>query len=188
MQVPRCRHIKTNGLICRSPALAGEDRCFFHHHCRLRHQPFARQNSAQLRLSEGPNAAAPATLPPIPVAQLEDPESIQLAISVVTNAIITGAIELDRARLVLYGLQLASANIVKTKIEPSTHFDAYARSTVKSAPSEQDEHGGQTEPEELAILGYKVDLKANSTPVTIDPDSISDDTIDILTKFMRRHC
>ena len=30
MPIPLCRHIKSNKIICRSPALRGEAKCFFH--------------------------------------------------------------------------------------------------------------------------------------------------------------
>lgn len=44
---------------------------------------------------------------------LEDPESIQLTLSVVINALAVGSIEIKRASALLYGLQLASANAAR---------------------------------------------------------------------------
>jgi len=36
--VPLCTHIKTNGSLCRSPALAGEPLCFFHNRLQVTHK------------------------------------------------------------------------------------------------------------------------------------------------------
>jgi len=40
MQYPLCRHIKTNGIQCKSPALTAGLYCFFHERLYARHSPF----------------------------------------------------------------------------------------------------------------------------------------------------
>lgn len=49
---------------------------------------------------------------------LEDAESIQLAISLVINAIATSSLDTKRASALLYGLQLASANAARLQSRP----------------------------------------------------------------------
>ena len=51
--------------------------------------------------------------PGIELTPLEDRESIQVALSVVINALATGNLESKRATALLYGLQIASANSAK---------------------------------------------------------------------------
>jgi hypothetical protein len=55
----------------------------------------------------------------IQLAALEDRESVQVALSVVINALATGNLEIKRATALLYGLQLASNNTRGLHTEPS---------------------------------------------------------------------
>ena len=99
MPYPLCRHIRTNGLQCQSPALTGAVHCFYHARLYQRHTGF-RHN--------------PAALPPgqhIQLAPLEDGESVQLSISLVVNALAAGVLDTRRATAILYGLSLAAANV-----------------------------------------------------------------------------
>jgi hypothetical protein len=91
--VPECRHIKTSGGKCGSPALRGKPYCYFH--SRLRERA-ARPASPYLAIE----------LPPT----LEDRGSIQLAVSEVISAIADNRIDARRAGMLLYGLQIASGN------------------------------------------------------------------------------
>jgi hypothetical protein len=50
---------------------------------------------------------------------LEDPESIQLALSMVINALATSSLDTKRATALLYGLQLASLNAARLCPKPS---------------------------------------------------------------------
>src|SRR5258708_33429133 len=70
MSVALCRHIKTNGTRCQSPALTGELWCYFHHRLHQRHAGFRRNSSNVDYRLPGPH---------IELAPLEDRESIQLA-------------------------------------------------------------------------------------------------------------
>lgn len=101
MQYPICRHIKTNGLQCQSPALSGCQWCFFHNRLHQRHSRYRYTENSRDRLIPGQH---------IELYPLEDAESIQVALSLVINALATGHLESKRATALLYGLQLASRN------------------------------------------------------------------------------
>ena len=85
-----CRHIKPNGLRCKSPAMRGHSFCYFH---------------AKLHNRTSHDAAkfGPITLP-----VLEDPAAIQIAISQIFEAMLNNRIEGKLAGRLLYGLQIAS--------------------------------------------------------------------------------
>jgi hypothetical protein len=109
MQYELCRHVKTNGLQCKAAALAGGIWCYFHHRLHQRHSAFR------------PTAATRGYLIPgqhIELAALEDRESVQVALSVVINALATGQLDIKRATALLYGLQLASNNARGLYTEP----------------------------------------------------------------------
>jgi hypothetical protein len=102
MQVPICRHIKSDGLQCRGVALKSSVFCYFHRNLHRSHDLYrdkAHFQSAQMR--HDPFLKLPA---------VEDRASIQLAISSVINALATGCIDEKRAYALLNGLRLASSN------------------------------------------------------------------------------
>jgi hypothetical protein len=104
-----CRHIKTNGLQCHSPALEDGQWCYFHHRLHGRHEKYR------------PTAATRGYLIPgqhIELTALEDRESVQVALSVVINALATGQLDIKRATALLYGLQLASNNARGLQTKP----------------------------------------------------------------------
>jgi hypothetical protein len=116
-----CRHIKTNGLRCKSPALRGTRFCYFHSKLHsLGAEPYAKYGPMRL---------------PAP----EDPASIQLSIAQITDALISGRIEPKRAGQLLYAMQIASQHI-----ESKESFNE-AR-TVQS--TEQTADGDELAPEE----------------------------------------
>ena len=123
MNVPTCRHIKTNGIQCKSPALSEGDWCFFHNRLHQRHSSYRHTQATQGYLIPGQH---------IQLSPLEDRESVQLALSMVVNALATGRLETKRATTLLYGLQLASTNAANLDLEPS------ARSVVRIAESTLD--------------------------------------------------
>lgn len=102
IKVPLCRHLKTNGIQCQSPALEYSDYCFFHDRLLERHRNFRSSKTTARGLHPDYD---------IQLHALEDAESIQLAISVVVNALASGGLRADRASAILYGLQLASSNV-----------------------------------------------------------------------------
>ena len=121
--VPLCTHIKTNGRPCQSPALAGEPLCFFHNQLRVTHRrpPTVEALTSFWQetgiLNEGDPEGDPGTIARVYPRQneiefppLEDAESVQLATSMLFQAIATGQIYFKRARLLLYTLKIAVIN------------------------------------------------------------------------------
>jgi hypothetical protein len=101
-----CRHIRTSGLQCQAPALTGGIHCFFHDRLYQRHSSFRFTPATRGYLLPGRD---------IQLAPLEDRESIQVALSVVINALATGNLETKRATALLYGLQIASSNSARLR-------------------------------------------------------------------------
>jgi hypothetical protein len=91
-----CTHIKVTGALCGSPALRGEQFCYFH--------------QRMLRTVKGPPESRIHH-----AALLEDEESIQASLMEVVNALLRGTIELKRAELVLRALNTAVRNIRRVK-------------------------------------------------------------------------
>jgi hypothetical protein len=117
MQLALCRHIKTNGTRCKSPSLTDGTWCYFHHRLHQRHTAFRPTAITRGYLIPGQH---------IELAALEDRESVQVALSVVINALATGQLDIKRATALLYGLQLASNNA------RGLHTEPYAADTVRA--------------------------------------------------------
>jgi len=88
-----CRHIKTNGLRCESPALKGQPFCYYHSK--------AHSVGAEPHLKYGP----------LQLPTPEDAASIQLSVARISDAIINGRIDLKKATGLLYGLQIAAQSM-----------------------------------------------------------------------------
>ncbi|HWB32001.1 MAG TPA: hypothetical protein VG714_02390 [Acidobacteriaceae bacterium] len=119
--IPLCCHTKTNGRRCKSPALRSGRFCYFHQRLRRAHctPPVVEAmtsywQEAALAGPEGEDFRAIARSYPrqnqIHFPPLEDPEAIQLATSMLFQAIATGQIHFKRARLLLYTLKIACIN------------------------------------------------------------------------------
>jgi hypothetical protein len=141
---PQCRYVRPSGGTCNSPALKGSHWCYFHariqqrqaiRHSRRRPdgrflalpapQPegdatidygtypvVATSTECHPERSEGPAVySAPLDLPP-----LVDNSSIQLALAEIIQALAANELDPKRAGLLLYGLQVASANVEKMHI------------------------------------------------------------------------
>ncbi len=80
-----CTHIKVTGVRCGSPALRGEQFCYFHQ-----------------RMVRGVSTPPNARLHPI--ALIESEEAIQASLMEVINALARNTIDLRRAQLILRGL------------------------------------------------------------------------------------
>ena len=93
--VPECRHIKTSGGKCGSPALRGQPYCYFHSRLKERtaQSNFFRTTPLSKELSN-----------------LEDRGAIQHAITQVAMAAADRQINTKEAGILLYALQIASAN------------------------------------------------------------------------------
>jgi hypothetical protein len=118
-----CRYIKTNGHQCQSPALTGNALCFFHNKL---HDTHRRPQDAQTLSSGWQEYAVEAERDPegdpptlarvyphqdeLTFPALEDAESVQLATSMLFQAIATGQIYFKRARLLLATLKIACIN------------------------------------------------------------------------------
>jgi hypothetical protein len=100
----RCQHIKVNGTQCGSPALRGEEHCYFHRAWRQRRVEMLRRNS------EGEAVALPV---------LEDANSIQMALTQVAQLVMLDEIDPKRAGMLLYALQTASSNLRQCTLEPA---------------------------------------------------------------------
>jgi hypothetical protein len=68
----------------------------------------------------------------IELSPLEDRESVQVALSLVINALATGQLETKRATALLYGLQLASINSANLNLKP------YAPDIIRTVQSNPD--------------------------------------------------
>lgn len=83
-----CRHLKTNGRKCHSPALSGKAYCY--HHYKLHRMG---GKSREIR---------------VPITSIEDPRSIQLAVNQVLAGFKSPWVDTRRAGVFLYGLSLAA--------------------------------------------------------------------------------
>ena len=83
-----CTHIKVTGVRCGSPALLGEQFCYFHQNA---HRGIRRPKQSRLH----------------PIALIEDEESIQYALMEVINALMRNTIDVKRATLIIRALHIA---------------------------------------------------------------------------------
>jgi hypothetical protein len=100
--VPRCHYIKVNGTRCGSPALRNQKLCYFHQ----------RWHEQRIRLRGYPNEENCVEIP-----VLEDANSIQMALTQVMRLVLNDKISNKQAGLLLYALQIASANLRRTKFD-----------------------------------------------------------------------
>ena len=120
MKLDLCRHIKTNGLRCKSPSVTQTVYCYFHTRLHRSHAALRPQGEAARYVIAGQH---------VQLLALEDRESVQTALSVVINALALGQLETSRATALLYGLQLAAMNSAKLNTQP------YAPNIVRSIDS-----------------------------------------------------
>ncbi len=109
MSFKNCTHIKVTGVRCGSPALRGEQFCYFH--------------QRMLRTVNYPDSRLHH------VALLEDEEAIQVSLMEVVNGLIRGTIEVKRGELILRALNTAVRNIRRAK------FDIYTDKMVREVPT-----------------------------------------------------
>ena len=94
----QCRHIFNDGHRCGSNCLRKEDFCYYHHTTRRPAQP--------ANLFRDANSSFTIPIP-------EDRSAIQAGIGIILQRIAQGQLDPRRAGLMLYGLQIAAANIPK---------------------------------------------------------------------------
>ena len=103
LTIRRCQHIKVNGTQCGSPAVREHNYCYFH----VRWHRKGMQVNAYLKEEQI------LTLP-----TLEDANSIQVGLAEVMRQLAAQMIDHRTAALMLYALQIASANVKFTSFEP----------------------------------------------------------------------
>lgn len=105
---PPCQHTHPNGNRCGSPALRGQQFCFYHHPARPRPSSPARA------------ARASFYVPPI-----TDAEEFQLALSEVIRRVADGSLDLERANFLFTALQVAKASLDSLNSGPSPFASPY---------------------------------------------------------------
>ncbi len=100
-----CRHIHTSGRRCGSPALRGEQFCYYHHTTR---RPGPRYRGVH------PSAYD------FEMPDLDDLDGIQFALAQVLSLIAANQLDPKRARLLLYGIDTASRNLARNLRSLST--------------------------------------------------------------------
>ena len=106
--VPRCQHVKVNGVQCGSPALRYKRHCYFHERVQYERKLAAQDKSAPRNFG-------------FPL--LEDANSIQVALMKIVQMLGSGCLDIKTAGLMLYALQTASANLRHAKFEPEKLTD-----------------------------------------------------------------
>ena len=129
-----CTHIKVTGVRCNSPALRGEQFCYFHQNA---HRGVRRPPQSRLH----------------PIAMIEDEESIQYALMEVINALMRNTIDVKRATLIIRALHIAVKNAARVKFgiqEPVTKIPDYAPPTEEHEAIAQ-----QSELPAVSAIPYK---------------------------------
>jgi hypothetical protein len=117
-----CRHVKTNGIRCKSPALRGGHFCYYH--------------SKIHTIGAEPNAK----FGPLQLPTPEDRAAIQISVARISDAIINDRLNQKKASSLLYGLQIASQFIDRKEF-------FYAPEAVQSAELAPD--GDELAPDEF---------------------------------------
>jgi hypothetical protein len=101
--IRRCQHIKVNGTQCGSPAMREYTYCYFH----MRWHRKGMQVNAYFKEQQI-----------LILPTLEDANSIQVGLAEVMRQLTEKMIDHRTAALLLYALQIASANVKSTSFEP----------------------------------------------------------------------
>ena len=104
IEIRRCRHVKTNGTQCGSPALKGKELCYYHEQNRPREVELYLDGE---RYSDGS----------IVLPVFEDAHSIQTVIRQVVQLMLSRRIDRKDAGVLLYALQIASCNLKTMQAE-----------------------------------------------------------------------
>src|SRR5947209_19171636 len=121
--IKKCDQVSATGLICQSPALKKNHLCYYHNRDRARQVVF--DQARQLKLSkdfadypEKQELLNPEILEALELPSFDDAAAIQVALSNIAHAVMSGHIATKRAGLVLYALQIAAMNIKNAKMAP----------------------------------------------------------------------
>ncbi len=104
IEIRRCRHVKTNGTQCGSPAVKDKELCYYHE----KNQP----QPVELYIDGERYSDTHIELP-----VFEDAHSIQTVIRLVVQLLLSRRIERKDASLLLYALQIASSNLKTMQAE-----------------------------------------------------------------------
>ena len=139
----RCRHIRTNGTQCGSPALRDKELCYYHQQ--------NRPQAVELYIDNERYADDEIMLP-----VFEDAHSLQTALRQVLQLLLQHRINRKDAALALYALQIASGNLKMIKAEKAkpTHVvvepDKTAETPLGMTPWSASGHGHDPEDEDSA--------------------------------------
>jgi hypothetical protein len=166
-----CTHIKVTVVRCGSPALRGEQFCYFH--------------QRMLRTVKGPPATRVHH-----AALLEDEESIQASLMEVVNALLRGSIEIKRAELILRALNTAVRNIRRVNF---THVSRMVTQlpNYPAVPDLEVEEAARAEAARQAIHAEIARVRAaHLAPAAIDPAKpkppVSDKSAQVLQSRKQR--
>jgi hypothetical protein len=166
MPTEYCRHIRPNGTRCRSYALNGQLRCFWHKGLQDRHRSLTPSDGHSESIPT--NAIEAEYFRPRPIEldfpELEDRSSIQLALSMVLGALARNRIDATRVGPILYGLQVASSN-VRDPIHPS-HIVRSSSLDDNGQPLAPDEDPEEITEAQLFLEDYEAELQKEDD----DPD------------------
>ena len=114
-----CQFVKTGGSLCQSPALTANDFCYHHQRDRLRQRNLqqARKLKAASSLPATMDDVNARILESLQIPAFDDAASIQVALSIVVQALVSNHISLRRAGLILYALHTAAANLKSVRAE-----------------------------------------------------------------------
>ncbi len=104
IEIRRCRHFKTNGTQCGSPALKGKELCYYHEQ--------NRPEPVEFYIDGEVGCAGQMVLP-----VFEDAHSIQTVNRQVVQLLLAQKIDRKDAGLMLYALQIASGNLKTMQAE-----------------------------------------------------------------------
>jgi hypothetical protein len=107
VEIRRCRHVKTNGTQCGSPAPKAEELCYYHQ----QNQP----QEVELYVDGERHSEGSMVLP-----VFEDAHSIQTVIRQVVQLMLSRRIDRKDAGVLLYALQIASGNLKTMQAEKAT--------------------------------------------------------------------
>ena len=147
-----CRHIKTNGMRCQAPAMTDAHYCYSH---------------ARVHVV---GKTKPGIWDDVNLPVLEDPASIQIAISQVAGALLSSRIDARKAGLLFYGLQIATQNVDR---RPPAEFPKTVNSFSQSS------EGDELAPEdEVCEPGDCTHCPQRHTCNECDPDELEDEDED----------
>ena len=105
-QYPLCRHTKTDGRLCQSPARGSSAFCYYHQ----------RHRGTRMVSRDATPMLTPHVLHP-----LSNARSVQHALSMVLNGLSSGKLRPSRAGKMLFVLQQATVNLHRTNSESGTY-------------------------------------------------------------------